>query len=403
MTRPPRNFSGGGWRVLASVFLLIWIGCAGLGPGTSGRTVLGIEGSRFILHGKPTFLLGFSYFGALGAPEEFIRKDLDDFQRRKFNWLRVWATWSAFGTDVSAVDGRGEIREPFMGKLKLLVAECDRRGMVVDVTLTRGKESSRKAAEGRVWDFESHRRAAIALVKELQGHRNWYLDLANEHDVRDERHVPNDELKKLREEVRRLDPRRLVTASYGGHDLSAEVIRECLVTIGLDFLCPHRPRNAESPGQTEAKTRWYLATMKEIRRMAPVQYQEPFRRGYEEWQPKADDFSADLRGAEAGGGAGWCFHNGAERGAAEHRRPGSFDLHKQRLIEQLDEEEREFVGRQIPQIGERSSGTVRKWRGTTETVGQISCGPPGHRARRRVNPQARTPALRRLPGGFNRT
>jgi len=310
--------------------------------------VLGIEGSRFTLNGKPTFLLGFSYYGALGAPEEFIRKDLDDFKRWKFNWMRVWATWSAFGTDVSAVDGRGEIRESFMEKLKWLVAECDRRGMVVDVTLTRGKESSRTAAEGRVWDFESHRRAVIALVNELQGFRNWYLDLANEHDVRDERHVPADELKKLREEVRRLDPRRLVTASYGGHDLSAEEVRECLVMIGLDFLCPHRPRNAESPGQTEAKTRWYLATMSKIGRMAPVQYQEPFRRGYEEWQPKAGDFSADLRGAEAGGGAGWCFHNGAERGAVENKRPRSLDLHKQRLIEQRDEEEREFVGRQAP-------------------------------------------------------
>ena len=30
------------------------------------------------------------------------------------------------------------------------------------------------------------------------GHRNWYLDLANEHDVRDERYVPVTEIKKLR-------------------------------------------------------------------------------------------------------------------------------------------------------------------------------------------------------------
>src|SRR5262245_7746987 len=101
-------------------------------------TVLGVQGTRFTLAGKPTFLLGVSYYGALGAPEELIRRDLDDLERHGFNWLRVWATWSAFDRDVSAVDAEGRPRGPFLGKLKGIVAECDRRGLVVDVTLTRG-------------------------------------------------------------------------------------------------------------------------------------------------------------------------------------------------------------------------------------------------------------------------
>ena len=226
---------------------------------TSDQTVLGLEGTRFTVNGKPTFLLGFSYYAALGASEEFAHKDLDDFQKHGFNWLRVWATWGMFDQNVSAIDAQGRPREPFLGRLKWLVAECDRRGLVVDVTLTRGKGSPTGAGGGQLPDFPSHQRAVEALVDALKPYHNWYLDLANERDVRDERYVSAEELKQLRNCVRRLDPQRLVTASFGGHDLSAEDVRESLLTIGLDFLCPHRPRTPESPGQTEAKTRECLA------------------------------------------------------------------------------------------------------------------------------------------------
>src|SRR4051794_31492161 len=72
----------------------------GRGENPVDRTVLGIQGTRFTLDGEPTFLLGISYYAALGAPEEFIRRDLDDLQRHGFNWLRVFATWGAFGQDI---------------------------------------------------------------------------------------------------------------------------------------------------------------------------------------------------------------------------------------------------------------------------------------------------------------
>lgn len=138
-------------------------------------------------------------------------------------------------------------------------------------------------------------RAVETLVDALKPYRNWYLDLANERDVHDARYVGAEELKQLRDRVRRLDPQRLVTASFGGHDLSVEDVRESLLTVGADFLSPHRPREAESPGQTEAKTHECLKLMKEIERVVPVHYQEPFRRGYEQWEPTAADFLTDLR------------------------------------------------------------------------------------------------------------
>ena len=306
----------------------------------SGAT-LGIDGACFTVNSRPTFLLGISYYGGLGASQDFVRQDLDDMQRHGFNWLRVWATWGTGEQDVSAVDAQGHPREPFLGRLQGLVAECDRRGLVVDVTLARaGRFSKGPAINERLPDLAAHQRAVTALVEGLKSYRNWYLDLANERDVRDGRYVSVEELKVLRELVRRLDPQRLVTASFGGHDLSDNDVRESVMTAGLDFLCPHRPRHAESPRQTESRTRELLVLMQKVGRAVPVHYQEPFRRGYTAWEPEAADFLADLRGAVAGGAAGWCFHNGSQRGTPDNQPRRSFDLRERRLFDQLDGEER---------------------------------------------------------------
>lgn len=301
---------------------------------------LAADGAQLTLHGKATFLLGFSYYGALGAPESFVERDLDDAQRCGLNWLRIWVTWESYGRDVSAVDAAGAPREPFMDRLKWLVAECDRRGMVVDLTLTRGASPTGAPTAGRLPNFDSHRRAVKTLVTELKQWRNWYLDLANEHDVRDARYVSPREIKSLRALVRELDRERLVTASFGGHDVDEQDLRNALFTEELDIVAPHRPRQAASPEQTEAATRRTLESMKKLGRVAPVLYQEPFRRGYTKWEPSATDFLNDLGGATDAGAAGWCFHNGSQRDAPDQQPRRSFDLSTQRLFDQLDVEER---------------------------------------------------------------
>jgi hypothetical protein len=111
------------------------------------------------------------------------------------------------------------------------------------------------------------------------------------------------------------------------------------LTVGVDILSPHRTRAAGSPGQTEARSKEYLAWMKEAGREVPLHYQEPFRRDFGDWQPRAEDYAADLKGARAGGAAGWCFHNGDRRAAADGRPRHCFDLRERRLFEQLDGEE----------------------------------------------------------------
>ncbi len=335
---------------MRAAIVLVVIGVTSLVfPLSVHGTTLGVDGAQFTLNGKRAFLLGLSYYGALGASEDSLRSDLDDARRCGFNWLRVWVTWESFGRDVSAVDGTGDARQPFMDRLKWLVAECDRRGMVLDLTLTRGASPMEAPMSGRLPTMESHRQAVKTLVSELKPWRNWYLDLANEHDVGDSRHVSMQEIGELRAFVRELDRDRLVTASFGGHDLDEQDLRSALVTGKLDILAPHRPRNAESPRQTEEVTRRMLEQMKQLGFVVPVLYQEPFRRGYAEWEPTVDDFLTDLQGAIAGGAAGWCLHNGKQGDAPDGQPRRSFDVSARRLFDQFDEQERKVLER-LPQV-----------------------------------------------------
>src|SRR2546421_392664 len=90
-----------------------------------------------------------------------------------------------------------------------------------------------------------------ASKKTWKSDLNWSLDLSNERNIRDARYTPIGDLSRLRDEVKRLDPNRLVTASHGG-DISRDELLEYINTAHLDFVCPHRPRDKGSAAQTEA-------------------------------------------------------------------------------------------------------------------------------------------------------
>ena len=308
------------------------------------EVALGIDGTAFTLNGRTTFLVGASYYGALGAPGEFIASDLDDLRALGFNWIRVFAVWDMFDNNVSAVDAAGKGREPYLSKLKALVAGAAKRGMVVDVTLARTPCLPNQ---------EAHVRAVETLAVALKGFRNVYFGLANE---RDQNYagggfVSYPELRALRDRVKTTDPDRLVTASGDPAD-RADLLRH-LVEAGLDFISPHLARDAGTEQRTADATRRYLGWMRESGRTAPIHYQEPFRRDYLDyrgfWQPEAETFCTDLRNAKLGGAAGWCFHNGSpsppEHFPAGKRR--SFDMRPSqgRLMDQLDAVERQFVKR----------------------------------------------------------
>ena len=344
-------FSNSGVRMLrppdssdlsdSDLVLVLSATAAAEAPGGSS-TVLGIDAGAFTINGKRTFLFGISCYGALGSQPQFILDDLDDMQKLGINWIRLWATWGAFGNDVTVVDEQGQAREPYMSRLKTVVAECNSRGMIVDITLSRGNGVT---GQPRLQSLEVHKRAVETIVTELRGHRNWYLDLGNERNITDERFVSMAELAELRDAAKQIDKDRLVTASRAG-DIPNLELREYLKKAAVDFVCPHRPRSSESALETRNKSYEYITWMKEIGTVVPLHYQEPFRRGFTEgWEPTADDFVADAKGAVESGAAGWCLHNGDQRDNPQGKPRRSFDMREQRLFDQLDEVEKEAIER----------------------------------------------------------
>ncbi len=327
-------------RTFATLVLTLLTAWAASPPAAFGQSVrLGVDGSKFTLNGQPVFLLGVSYYGALGAPRPFILQDLDQMKQLGFNWIRVWATWSAFDNDVSAVDQNGDPRPPYFDKLKWLLEQCDRRGIVVDITLTRGEG---RLGHAHLSATDVRAKALQTLATRLKQWRNWYVDVANEHNLR-RKFVSLEDARLLRDRVKQVDPDRLVTISFV-HDLPDKDIRRYVSVAKVDFLTPHRPRNRRSPQQTESVTRQYLQWTAQAGRLIPVHYQEPFRRDFTKgWQPSVEDFVTDLRGAIRGGAAGWCFHNGDNRFAPNGEPRRSFDMRQKRLFDQLDSVERQVV------------------------------------------------------------
>lgn len=328
---------------LALALCLIGLAPAGrAAPAAAPATILTIDGARLAINGKPTFLIGISYYAGLGLSEDQMRRDLDTLKKAGFNWLRIWATWDGFDNDVSAVEADGAPRPQFMKKLVTLVAEADARGFIIDVTFSRGETIHKKA---RIQTVEHHTRAALAVADALAAHRNWYLDLSNERNIGDRRHASFEDLAAIRAAVAQRHPRLLMTASQGG-DISKDELRKYLQIARVDFICPHRPRHKESPDQTARVTKELFDWMKELGRTVPVHYQEPFRRGYEAHQPDLDMFMKDLDESRKSGAAGWCLHNGSTRGVKDGRPRRSFDMRDDvNIIDRLDDIERQVVKR----------------------------------------------------------
>ncbi|MFD2146374.1 cellulase family glycosylhydrolase [Mucilaginibacter antarcticus] len=317
-----------------TIFIALFCFLSPSAPLYAQRTKLGIDGTAFTIANKPTFLYGISYYGALGAPEGFIKKDLADIKKYKLNWIRIWANWPGQTTDISAVDDNGNAVAAYMNKLKWLVQQCDKLGIVVDVSLAHSNNTNGRSLK----TIEGHERALRSIVTALKGYKNWYLDLANERDVGDARFVSFKDLAMMRDVAKQIYPGLLITAS-AGNDISPDDLKEYLTQVKVDFVSPHRPRTAKSAMQTAGKTTEYLTQMAVIGKRVPIHYQEPFRRGYTDWQPLTKDYIADLFGAKQAGAAGWCFHNGDQRGDAAHQPARSFDLSQKRLFDQLDAEE----------------------------------------------------------------
>ncbi|MBI4578489.1 MAG: cellulase family glycosylhydrolase [Planctomycetes bacterium] len=322
-------------------------------PETPAGVTLGISSdSRFFtINGEPTFLHGVSYYGSQYITTgSFRTQDLDDMVADGFNWLRSWAYWAwpwTTGDNVSALDKSGNVREPYMSRLKTLIAECNARGIIVDVTMIRDTNNEWHSPT----TLSQHLNAARTLATELLPYRNVYFDLANERDGNSV-FVSFEEMGQLVNAVKAIDPGRLCTASNGGGLSSQSELNNYLAVGHVDFLAVHYGGRLSLPPTAFGEVQKYVGWMAVLGTRVPIHWQEPFRRDKEPaWQPVAEDFYRSETGVKLAEAAGWCFHNGGPRNDTRPFRSFNMSDPEGRLYAQLDSEERTACDNFIAQIG----------------------------------------------------
>ncbi|MBI4906994.1 MAG: hypothetical protein HY820_25425 [Acidobacteria bacterium] len=232
---------------------------------------LTIAGTRFLLDGKPFPYTGVSFFNAVYNPA--FNKTSEDrvawmrkFQRYGINVLRIWSQWDNKRgfvdscAECSLYHQDGRLRNEHVGKLKAILTDADREGMVIELTLF----SQESWHDGIKLAPDAAARGLTALTRELAAFRNVTFQVWNEFSELVPEHVKT---------IKSIDPKRLVSNSPGG---GGAIIGEPAQQRVLDYLSPHTSR------QGNGKT-WLVAPT-EIRYLVeryrkPVVDDEPARNG----------------------------------------------------------------------------------------------------------------------------
>jgi hypothetical protein len=252
----------------------------------AGAHELSISGTRFLLDGKPFPYTGLSFFNAIynpnfnGASEDRVRW-MRKFQKYGVNVLRVWAQWDSKRGFANACAEctlyypDGKLRQENVERLKRIVTDADREGMVIELTLF----SQESWHDGIKLAPDAADRALAALTREMTGSRNITFQVWNEFSELVPEHV---------KVIKENDPKRLVSNSPGGGGV---ILGEPAQQRVLDYLSPHTSR--QSTGKT-----WIVAPA-EIRYLVarygkPVVDDEPGRNGTPKFGgPKEQTFPFD--------------------------------------------------------------------------------------------------------------
>lgn len=198
---------------------------------------LAVEGTRFLLDGRPFTYTGVSFFNAIYNPSfnrdsAARRAALQKFRRYGVNVLRVWAQWdnrrgfADAGPTSTLYRADGGLCAGPLATLKAMLADADAGGVVLELCLF-SQESWRE--ETRV-EGGADLRAVESLARELMPWRNLAFQIWNEHH--DGRVLP------LVRAIKVIDPKRLVTSSPG----YSGVLGPDDLNQALDYLTPHTSR-----------------------------------------------------------------------------------------------------------------------------------------------------------------
>jgi hypothetical protein len=293
-----------------------------------------IKNGQFLQNGKPTFLLGLSYFDGLAASPRILDSDLRFFGERGFNALRVWANWytdfQPHTTGLLELDGSVNVQ--MLNRLKRMIDSTDEKGFVIKLTFSRHPLEK--------IPFPKYKNGILEVVKVIKDSPNVILDLQNETDHCGKKsdpdclgHLTLAQVRELRDAIKEIDPDRIVTASWGGGE--AEDYKSFVEQTKVDFIATHGP--ARKKDWAEKTPEEMEQARSQIGSQMPVLFDEPSRcdKGVDCKDPSAArQFLTAAQNAKRSGAAGWFFHSSA-----------GFRLNNRPMHERLNRTEKIVVNR----------------------------------------------------------
>lgn len=331
--------------------LLLTLALHALSPATPAPT-LGTRGTQLTVGGSPQFVVLVSYFDALDASR--LSEDLR-YLAGRVDGIRIFPNWWDWDpkrkcrarwsdrTLLTMKDGAMAIRPDRLDRLKAVLREARKAGLIVDVTFTyetvRGLSRLQADADGLLCgtpntfrnevNLEAYARGleGVAAALDSQEFDHVFFDLQNE-IANNWTRLNAAQVRVLAGAVRNADPQRLVTVSDFQPDASKQAA--VVKTADLDLLVFHDwPRSEGWPARTADHVRTFRRALDAAGLQVPILDGEP--------PPESDGrgaeaFRASLAGAREAGAAGWTFHTRA-----------SFRLDEASLASLLDPDARAFL------------------------------------------------------------
>jgi hypothetical protein len=213
---------------------------------TRTTKVLGVQGTKLTLAGKPFFWQGVAFFNALHNPAFNRSADerlawLRTFKANGISVLRIWCQWNFppprtftdVGPEQSMYTADGDVKDEMFDRLVALIKALDGLDMVLEVAMFSAEK------QPYFLPIPAQERATRQLTERLRPFGNLIQQIWSENST---------EVMRYFEILKKTDPDRLVTSAPGGsNDLGDDVQNKA-----YDVLTPHTLRRQAFPF-------WYIA------------------------------------------------------------------------------------------------------------------------------------------------
>ena len=316
-------------RVIAILILMLIAPLYAIQDEDPSKQKIQISKGLFVVRGHPSFLLGISYFDALSAPQEILEADLAFLRVRRFNTIRIWASWydDFQPRAISIIRRNGTLNPDGVERLVRVLNATKSKNFLVILVF------SRDALPGIT--FNNYRLGIRRVASILKPYRFLLFDVQNETnhcgvtDAECTGHLTLTQVAAVRKAIKEVDPQRLVTASRNQDGVipGKDDYVSFRITGNVDFIATHRPSRTKDgnwANQTDDEARSIRSL---VGPKIPILFDEPNRCGNNMEcvsSSESNYFVTAAKNAKNSGAAGWIFHTKA--GFHLSRRPLSSQL-----------------------------------------------------------------------------